>query len=100
MAEYIEREAANDALRECVRAYPNSFYSGIEVARSAIIKLPAADVRPVVLCRDCRDSYEWANVDGDKYRYCGYLRSRWNCDTDRMVNDDDFCKWGRKREEK
>lgn len=47
MAEYIEREAANEALRECVRAYPNSFYNGIEVARSAIRKLPAADVVPV-----------------------------------------------------
>ena len=47
MAEYIDREAANEALRECVRAYPNSFYSGIEVSRTAIRKLPAADVAPV-----------------------------------------------------
>ena len=54
MAEYIEREAANEALRECVRAYPNSFYNGIEVARSAIIKLRSADVRPVV-----RGKWEW-----------------------------------------
>lgn len=61
--------------------------------------IPAADVRPVVLCRDCKNSYEWANADGDNYRYCDYLRSRWNHDTDRMVNDDDFCKWGEKREE-
>lgn len=47
MAEYIEREAAIEALRECVRAYPNSFYNGIEVARTAILKLPSADVAPV-----------------------------------------------------
>lgn len=68
-------------------------------AADAIQELTAADVRPVVLCRDCQDSYEWANVYGDNYRYCGYLRSRWNHDADRMVDDDDFCKWGRKREE-
>ena len=62
-----------------------------------LLSLPA--VRPEVRCRDCQNSYEWANVDGDNYRYCGYLRSRWNHDADRMVDDDDFCKWGRKREE-
>lgn len=48
MKEYISREVANNALRECVRAYPNSFYNGIEVSRTAIRKLPAADVREVV----------------------------------------------------
>lgn len=53
MAEYIEREAANEALSKCVREYPNSFYNGIEVARTAIRKLPAADVAPVVRCQDC-----------------------------------------------
>lgn len=70
-----------------------------EKAFRALSAIPAADVRPVVFCRDCKNSYEWANVDGDNYRYCGYLRSRWNHDTDRMVYDDDYCKWGRKREE-
>lgn len=51
--DYISREAANEACREAVRRYPNSFYNGIEAARDAICHLPAADVRPVVLCRDC-----------------------------------------------
>ena len=55
MDEYIERDAANEALRECVRVYPNSFYNGIEVARTAIHKLPAAaDVVQVVRCKDCK----------------------------------------------
>ena len=43
MSDLIRREDANEALRECVRAYPNSFYNGIEVARTAIRKLPAVD---------------------------------------------------------
>ena len=46
MSDYISREAANEACREAVRRYPNSFYNGIEAARDAIRKLPAADVRP------------------------------------------------------
>ena len=90
MSDYISRDAAI-----------NSVFEAFADGRSAYIALeaiPAADVRPVVLCRDCQNSYEWANVDGDNYRYCGFLRSRWNHDADRMVDDDDFCKWGRKRE--
>lgn len=49
--DYISREAANEACREAVRRYPNSFYNGIEAARDAIRKLPAADVRPNVTGR-------------------------------------------------
>lgn len=47
MSEYIEREAANEVCRECVRKYPNSFYNGIEAVSSELRKLPAADVREV-----------------------------------------------------
>ena len=46
MTDYISRDAANEACREAIRRYPNSFYNGIEAARDAIRKLPAADVRP------------------------------------------------------
>lgn len=60
--DYISREAANEACREAVRRYPNSFYNGIEAARDAIRKLPAADVRPVVLCKDCM--YAPSGTDG------------------------------------
>ena len=90
--EYIEREAAIERLEKLMQLQAPT-------ARAIIEAIPAADVRPVVLCKDCQNSYEWANVDGDNYRYCGYLRSRWNHDTDRMVYDGDYCKWGRKREE-
>lgn len=94
--EYIEREAAS---RESVSVYTKAFGSIEVVPLDAIASIPAADARPVVWCRDCQDSYKWKNAQGDSYRYCVYLRSRWNHDADRMVDDDDFCKWGRKREE-
>lgn len=44
MAEYIDRETTIEALREAIRAYPLSFYNGIEVAITAVSKRPAADV--------------------------------------------------------
>ena len=88
MTEYIEREAVLRDWPLCDE--PADAYQYIQ-------SYPAADVRPVVLCKDCQNSYEWANVDGDNYRYCGYLRNRWNPDNDRVVDDDDFCVWGRKK---
>ncbi len=100
MTKYIPSEAAFNAILKLVPKVDEDGYCWVirgDAAR-AIDTIPAADVRPVVLCRDCQNSYEWANVDGDNYRYCGYLRSRWNHDADRMVDDDDFCKWGRKKE--
>jgi hypothetical protein len=95
MKEYIEREAANEACREAVRRYPNSFYNGIEAARDAIRKLPAADVRPVVLCRDCyayrcyKELAEAAYLDPQMY--CGLLR----CE----MGEDSFCSYGKRKEE-
>ena len=93
--EYIEREAAI-ASAFSATSLGNSAFCDVYDTVSRLRLIPAADVRSVVLCRDCQNSYEWANMDGGYYRYCGYLRSRWNPDVDRMVDDDDFCKWGQK----
>ena len=46
--EYTKREAANEALLEDFGEHQAGFYSGLEIARSIIASLPAADVRPVV----------------------------------------------------
>lgn len=105
MKKYIDLEEACAAMRKLdeddFELYGVKIAEGFDGDRAveALTAIPAADVREVVLCLDCQNSYEWGNVDGDSYRYCGYLRSRWNHDADRMVGDDDFCKWGRKREE-
>lgn len=82
MAEYIEREAFNSALREAVRKYPNSFYNGLETARQIAQDFPAADVRPVVTCERCV-----YHVDCG-YHYC----NKWcvNCPDDA----DFFCAYG------
>lgn len=47
MAEYIDKQAFNDAIRGAVRKYPNTFYNGLEVARQIAHDMDAADVAPV-----------------------------------------------------
>ena len=42
--EYISREAFNNAIREAISRYPNTFYNGLETARQIALDLPAADV--------------------------------------------------------
>lgn len=46
-AEYIDKQSFNDAIREAVRKYPNTFYNGLEVARQIAHDMDAADGVPV-----------------------------------------------------
>lgn len=82
MAEYIEREKAIDA------TYALHFK---DLIQEALRNLPAADVRPVVLCRDCRH-----RDPEDKKCDCGQLE-RAGCVF--PVDDDYYCAYGEKREE-
>lgn len=88
--DYISRDEANEALRECVRAYSNRYYQGIEVAISAIIKLPAADVVEVVRCKDCSHNCGEGFVGGTIS--CG-LSNLFTVGKDPM----DFCSSGERR---
>ena len=83
MTEYIEREAAIAALDEFRLNETVSKYATVmqcKAARDAIERaikvlesLPAADVEPVVRCRDCKHRYSdsWCEyVDDDDNFYC------------------------------
>ena len=63
MAEYIEREAA-------IRVVNGQ--SSLTMTRSSLIdsisKLPAADVAPVVRCKDCKHLRVWNQKD--LYAFC------------------------------
>ena len=72
MAEYIEKQAALDAiLRESPDAHYPSWYA------ERIKALPVDDVVPVVRCRDCRKrglpecpmetEYPWIDADSDGF---------------------------------
>ena len=55
MAEYIEREAAFNAILKLVPKVDGNGSCWVirDVAAVAIDNIPAADVRPVVLCKNC-----------------------------------------------
>lgn len=50
MTDYIEREAA---LNNLAKSYFAEVLDDLIHAEDAVNAVPAADVRPVVLCRDC-----------------------------------------------
>lgn len=84
MAEYIEREMMVENVLDQMRV------SKSETAmRERLLNLHAADVRPVVLCRDCKHSA----VDLENMRYCKCV-TYYN-----HVQDDWFCADGEKKEE-
>ena len=80
---YIEREAAIEALEK--NWNPDTEFEAV------IGDIPAADVRPVVFCRDCR------HRDPEDHKCdCGQLE-RAGCVF--PVDDDYYCAYGEKREE-
>lgn len=85
MAEYIERKVAKWHLYR-------EFITNKEAAAKAfraLSAIPAADVRPVVLCRDCK-CYRQSNFV-DKHMECA--RSGF------PVHSVDFCSFGERMEE-
>ncbi len=82
MAEYIEREAAIFSVK--------AHYPKEADTIASIVCIPAADVRPVVLCRDCV-MYECHEYDGGLKYVCRLFK--------RQMQETDFCSYGEKREE-
>lgn len=109
MEEYIPRKEAIIAV--CSARLPDVGKDGIPIANGKrsvsdcvrrIKAIPAADVRPVVLCRDCVNyvesdeangekmcviDAEWCEEDGCYYGFNSYTEPDW------------FCAGGKKREE-
>lgn len=71
MAEYIEREAAIESL-------PVAWDSAINALRN----VPAADVVPVVRCKDCT---EWDELSGECSHWYGF-------------RENDFCSYGERKD--
>lgn len=68
----------------------NLLYYISEMAYEQIQRVPAEDVRPVVLCRDCK-RYGGRPWENNETGIC----TRTDCG----VGEDDFCSYGEKREE-
>lgn len=78
---YIEREAAMAAVVKAIAKGHSAF--------NAIVELPAADVVPVVLCKDCRYSYDSVG---------GWCCSHGIC-VDCVVREDFFCADGKRKDD-
>lgn len=84
MAEYIEREAVIDLI---TRRYENP-----EICTKEINSIPAADVAPVVRCKDCKHSCKdgtGRTCEGYWYELSEFAVS---------VEDDDFCSYGEQKD--
>jgi hypothetical protein len=88
MAEYIEREAAFNAVLKLVPKVDDDGYCWVirGDAAKAVDSVPAADVRPVVLCRDCKHRGNTPDCP-----FCWLA--------DKKMGDEHFCSFGEKREE-
>ena len=115
MPESIEREALLERIDDiwdcadlvfepndhCCRAADCAYCKWAETKnaiRKIIANFPAADVRPVVFCRDCK--HNMANIPDIKYGI--NINENWNaCQLTELydsVKPDDFCSRGEKRE--
>lgn len=104
MDEYIKRDAALNIVKGNW-LFLTSADDAIQTSIEMIRRLPAVDVRPVVLCKNCKhrpakeDGRIKAPEDADGYTdyNCPFV-----CDDswyNRMPADDDYCSLGEKREE-
>nr|DAH27053.1 MAG TPA: hypothetical protein [Caudoviricetes sp.] len=97
MVEYIEREAAIDAIMKVyVRTSGYKARERVFEAEEAVHRLPVADVAPVVRCKDCKhfnfehmecenEAVSTDHEGGASYSLNFYL--------------DDFCSYGQRKEE-
>jgi hypothetical protein len=85
MAECIERKAAIDAVTEVYYDTPDINLSA-EKLEAAINGIPAADVAPVVRCKDCTHTTLYEDSEG---LYCTNI-----CGLSTYVMDDDYCSYG------
>ena len=83
MAEYIDRQAAIEAIDESLKRV-----FVLPVGKSIMDKIPASDVRTVVLCRDCK--FTKTDDVEDPAIYCEKW-DRWE------MPEDYFCADGERR---
>ena len=97
MAGYVKRDDALCALEQinpvdygAMWDYEAHHYAGecLRDCKEAIDSIPAADVAPVIRCKDCKHSYEDAFGRACDYGICG----------DCTVSDDFYCASGKPKE--
>lgn len=96
MGKYIERSAAIKAAIEGADDWDGGYNVEREEYLSDYINaIPAADVRPVVLCRDCKHGK--LPVPGAKVHECSRLLNPMLCSF--LVKPDWFCAFGERKDD-
>lgn len=97
MAEYIEREALREILDGWRDAHADvDDVHGCGLLEDVICEVDAqtaADVAPVVRCKDCTHCVRTTDIDGSGL-FCAIWGRQWN-----RVQLDDFCSYGERRED-
>ncbi len=107
-AEYIEREATVELLRSLgsrdYRREKGTIQDAIKMIQSQTYT-PSADVAPVVRCKNCGHAERYERTDGTAGYYCGHPQNtfaygeRWDRVFKPVKEADDFCSYGKRREE-
>ena len=94
--DYISREAAIELLKI---ALDDDWEP--EYAADRLSEIPAADVRPVVLCRDCYAWNDWDSAGKESLGNFVCSCAHWSVEDGPVLytRPDDFCSYGEKREE-
>lgn len=90
MAEYIEREAVLEDIKAAVQhGGMGAVIAG--TLRRYVLRHPAADVAPVVRCKDCLYSTDsWAKVNEKGFLICPASGME--------ITDMDFCSYGERKD--
>lgn len=112
MAEYIDRDAvytafANACTDVLERASEIVYISGYsyEHVIEILDDIPAADVAPVVRCKDCERAERYERMDGIAGYYCGHPQNiftygeRWDRVFTPVKEADDFCSYGARKDD-
>ena len=100
MAKYIEREAILDLLKnkyQDMSAMPASYYKGFQYALKTIERIkPAADVAPVVRCKECKHWKPSGSKAGNSFSDMEYIGG---CEfANYCRRESDFCSYGERKE--
>lgn len=112
MAEYIDRDAiytafANACTDVLERASEIYYIAGFsyEHVIEILDNIPAADVAPVVRCKDCEYAERYERTDGTAGYYCGHPQNsftygeRWDRVLKPVKETDGFCSYGARKDD-
>ena len=92
MAEYIERDAAIKAIKnaDCNAIADGAESYDLSYLKEIFFNIPAADVVPVVRCKDCKHAYINGFSAASGVALCS--------SNAKVMQQDDFCSYGERKD--